>query len=157
MARTELCQLGRYQLYKQGTRKIVDWLLQTAGRFINTSPFLLPDKKKDRSSIKARALVALAEAIVSAQRTSVSPLITATIIELVWEVIEGRQASAAWYATQPAASNEAESANDTHKYFIGVLRDVHRILSSNQPLENPDVTKDCGRMNQIHQIRCFSR
>lgn len=142
MAQTEPCQLGRYQLYKQGTKKIVDWLIQTAGRSVDISPFLLPDKTKTCNKIKPRALVALAEAIVSAQRTSASPLITVTIIELVWEVIEGRQASAEWYAIQPAASTEAESANDTHKFFIGVLRDVHRILTSNQPPEIPDLAKD---------------
>lgn len=128
-------QLGRYELYKAGTKKIVDWLTRNASRYIDISPFVTVGKSSTTSKISARALVSLAEVIVSTHRTS-NPLptgitTTSTITKLIREVIDGRQASADWYATQPT-SDEAELGNEAHRFFIEILREIHSLLISVQ-------------------------
>lgn len=137
-------QLGRYQLYKAGTKKIVEWLIRTASHFADISPLLVAGKSNTSSRINARALVSLAEIIVSAHSVphclSAGFEITSTVIELVQKVIDGRQASADWYANQPA-SDEAETENEAHQFFIETLRKVHCLLTSVQVQKFPGIAK----------------
>lgn len=137
-------QLGRYQLYKAGTKKIVEWLVGTASRCADISSLHNAGISKTTSNIEARALVSLAKIIVAAHRTPSCPLtgivVTPTIVLLLQKVIDGRQASADWYATQPA-SDEAVSGNKSHQFFINILREVHCLLESVQQLVKSGVRR----------------
>lgn len=146
--------LGRYELYKAGTKKIVDWLTLNASRCVDISQFITCRKAKTRN-IKVRSLISLAEAIVLAHRSSDPPatdvVVTSTIVRLVREVIAGRQASAEWYAMQPTSA-EAVELNEQHTFFIGVLQKVHDLLISiQQPREFRSEKEKAGEENTTNQ------
>lgn len=103
---------GRYQLYKQGTARIVAWLVETASKIADTpkslcslntldgAPNSTQRKQKSVTIVKTRELLAFARVIATASLSRVPP----AIIDLIAQVIEGRQACADWYALEPAST-----------------------------------------------------
>ncbi|KAK3635432.1 hypothetical protein LTR56_014716 [Elasticomyces elasticus] len=123
----------RYRRYKAGTTKITGWL-KTAAKGcsdIGQSLANLCDADDDagatRGSMTAQDLVRLATVIATSTQPKVE--IPLEILVVVEDVIEGRQASADWYAgTDHGVDGETEKANQRHRKFIEVLKKVHSVL-----------------------------
>jgi len=123
---------GRYKFYKAGTKKLINWLANSAGRCSDLKsiikslgcglPFKRSKKNKHSSDatveIRASELVKLAEVIAN----SGSPVeIPETIIQIAKDVIAGREECAGWYASQALQDGgELEKENESHRYFIMV-------------------------------------
>lgn len=126
---------GRYKVYKAGTKKLVDWLVNTAGHCCDLRAIIkslhgrLPTEndsatnKKSRTvaptyELKTQELVRLAQAIVDSELLVVVPQ---NIIQVLQDVIAGRQECAEWYATQALEeSGDLAEENQSHRYFIMV-------------------------------------
>lgn len=123
--------IGRYKLYKAGTRKLVDWLTTAAGKCCDLRSVIRSlraeasvkrsTKKPNRASPPASQLctselLKLAGAIVNAQPPVEVP---AAILEILRDVIAGRRECAGWYASQSLESGgDVEKENLSHQYFI---------------------------------------
>ncbi|KXT02615.1 hypothetical protein AC579_5449 [Pseudocercospora musae] len=77
---------GRHLLYKAGTKKVIDWLLCTAGALRDIAHILDTPQKKSNSTAKARDMLTLARTITPANANA--PL---AIAELPFNVIEPQQ------------------------------------------------------------------
>ncbi|KAK4499194.1 hypothetical protein PRZ48_009707 [Zasmidium cellare] len=115
--------LGRQILYKASTKRFLEWLVQTAERCTTAQTLTAAAPSRSTKRITTRDIISFAEAI-----STSSALVPAAIIRLLEEVIEGRQACADWYALQPLTKDLAEE-NESHAFFIGVLRQVLGLLS----------------------------
>lgn len=67
-------------------------------------------------------------------------------MRLLEEIIEGRQACADWYALQPK-TEDLDRENEGHQFFIEVLRDVYKLLSSLVP---PATTEGADQPKSRH-------
>lgn len=117
---------GRYVLYKEGTARVVRWLTTNA-----SSCSIACANATCQAVISTRDLLRFARAIANAQ----SPVdIPTAILELLADVITGRQICANWYAGQvPGVSTEdatIDSSNKSHTHFVGVLQDIYDMLKS---------------------------
>jgi len=124
--------IGRYKLYKDGQDKLLRWLIRAARRHqdIKTIQDLQVDESGGITST-SRTWAALATAVSAAK-----VIVPAQIIKIAAEVITGREAAAAWYEALNAASDgQLVVANRRHAYFIGVLKNVYRVLQSTTPGE----------------------
>ncbi|KAK5738241.1 hypothetical protein LTR17_006118 [Elasticomyces elasticus] len=124
---------GRYHRYKAGTTKITRWLKSAAKRCNDIGHALatlcIADDATDaaRGSITTQDLVRLATVIATSTQPKVD--IPLEILVVIEDVIEGRQASAEWYAgTEHGVDGETEKANRRHRQFIEVLKEVLSIL-----------------------------
>lgn len=125
--------LGRYKIYKAGTKKLVEWLVASAGRCCDLNAIIkslacgLPLKasKKGRKhtdtpslEIRVQELLKLAQAIANSEPSSNIP---ESIIQILKDVIAGRQECADWYAAQALKDGgKLEKENETHRYFLMV-------------------------------------
>ena len=110
---------GRYQQYKRGTHKIVEWLWDAAKDAIKVKKIAVP--RTSTGSIGIKGLLFLAEIVTQTAKAAVP----VRIVDLLREVISARKDFATWYSSQPcsvAASNEA------HRHFIAVLQQVYDTL-----------------------------
>ncbi|KAK3722471.1 hypothetical protein LTR37_002463 [Vermiconidia calcicola] len=134
---------GRYKVYKAGTKKLVDWLVNTAGHCCDLRAIIKSlhgrlstendsaTNKKSRTvaptyELKTQELVRLAQAIVDSELLVVVPQ---NIIQVLQDVIAGRQECAEWYATQALEeSGDLAEENQSHRYFIMVLQRIKELL-----------------------------
>ncbi|KAK5113585.1 hypothetical protein LTR85_010814 [Meristemomyces frigidus] len=135
--------LGRYKLYKAGTKKLINWLASSAGRCSDLKSIIKslgcglpcrPSKKSQRSgsgsdvsiTIPTQELLKLAEAIAASDPPVEIP---ESIIQIAKDVIAGREECAEWYAAQALQDGgELENENESHRYFI---------MSKRKPPQNP--------------------
>lgn len=131
--------LGRYKLYKAGTAKLTQWLASTAGKCCDLKSVIKSlscglqarTTNKVRSSespieVRTQELLKLAEVITSSSQTLEIP---EAIIKTAENVIDGRQECAEWYSAQALqGGGDLEKENDSHRYFILVLRKILRLL-----------------------------
>ena len=117
--------VGRYRLYKQGTRSLVYWLTQTAAKYCDLKSIIkslatsgAPAKQIDTAGVEIRSaeLLRLAEVIAN---TEPPPDVPEGIVLIAKDVIEGRELCAVWYSTQALQAGSAlEKENDGHRFFI---------------------------------------
>ncbi|KAK4539781.1 hypothetical protein LTR36_010369 [Oleoguttula mirabilis] len=133
--------LGRYKLYKAGTTRLVQWLASSAsqccdlksivkslGSGLRAKPTKPKKTKRPETPVEIRTqeLVKLAEAIASSHFSIDVP---ERIIEIVQDVIAGREECAEWYAAQALQDGgELEKENESHRYFIMVLKRIKDLL-----------------------------
>ena len=113
---------GRYALYKEGNARIVRWLAKNAA---SCSAAFANVHLKD--SISTSNLLRFANAIAES-----AVEIPGAILDLLADVIAGRQFCAKWYTAQ-ATSDQAETAVSeqsirSHSHFLEVLQQVYAIL-----------------------------
>lgn len=136
MASKEL--ISRYKLYKSKTNGLLYWLTKTAGTCIDLKAVVksweLPPSETEKKNhaptpaveLRTTELIKLAEVIAAASPPVEIP---EGIILIVQDVIHGREEAAAWYAAQALEDGgKLERENETHRYFILVLRRVLSIL-----------------------------
>ncbi|KAK4618927.1 hypothetical protein CLAFUW4_12296 [Fulvia fulva] len=128
---------GRYQRYKANTDKLITWLVETANRQCDVTRLVRSLRgqrdwgqyaKDTIFEVRAAELVPLAQAIIAAR-----PLvgIPAGIMTTAKDVIVGRQSSADKYARRSMKRFSALLDEDiAHQHFIGVLQQVHDVLST---------------------------
>lgn len=124
---------GRYQQYKRGTHKIVEWLWDAAKDAIKVKKIAVP--RTSTGSIGIKGLLFLADIVTQTAKAAVP----VRIVDLLREVISARKDFATWYSSQPcsvAASNEA------HRHFIAVLQQVYDTLL---PCREGQVAKEKDR------------
>ncbi|KAK5721712.1 hypothetical protein LTR15_006303 [Elasticomyces elasticus] len=113
--------VGRYKLYKAGTKELLRWLANTASSCCDTQRS--PDQP---IKLSTRDLIALAKAIASADPAIGIP---SNITELAEKVIAGRQHCADWYAAQPSTTDKTlVEDNEKHAHFITTLKVVASLL-----------------------------
>jgi len=129
--------LGRYRLYKSGTKRLIDWLTNSASHCCDLKSIIksLDTNFKTKISktkgaetpleIRTQELLKLAEAIAKSQ-----PLVDIpdTITQIAKDVIAGREECAEWYSAQ-ALGGDVERENESHRYFIMVLQKILKLLS----------------------------
>lgn len=133
--------LGRYRLYKTGTKRLIDWLANSASHCCDIKTIIksLADGQDPRAAKKAgkqvdlkleirtQELLRLAQAIVASQTPVDVPR---DIIEIAEDVIAGREECAEWYAAQALeGGGDLEQENASHQYFITVLQRVLKLLN----------------------------
>ena len=114
----------RYTLYKEGTTRLVRWLVRTVSScsiaFVNA-----PTKDTHSTADLTRYARAILAAIPPAD-------IPSSILELVNDVIVGRSVCADWYSSRAARSStdqsELRAGNRSHRHFIQVLQEVRDTL-----------------------------
>ncbi|EME43843.1 hypothetical protein DOTSEDRAFT_34412 [Dothistroma septosporum NZE10] len=127
----------RYQVSKAGTSKVVTWLVQQGRHFCDISSITKPRETRltrDSERIEApatilssaRGLIELKQALVTAHESDStnSTLVPAAVLELLDEVIAGRQACAEWYQQQIPN----DESNMSHAHFIQTLQRVEELL-----------------------------
>ena len=133
--------VGRYKLYKKGTRSIVYWLTQTAGQLVDLKDIIHSlvsaasgDKHTKQSTkggtqeleIRPAELVKLAE-VISKSKPAVD--IPEGITLIIKDVIAGRKECGSWYAAQTfEKSSSMNKENESHRFFVLVLERVYSIL-----------------------------
>lgn len=116
--------VGRYRLYKEGTARLERWMVHTARPHSALASSL--SGPLDHGALTTRNWVQLARVMAAAEVK-----IPQSILEVFADVIDGREAAARWYGAQSDGSDEVTVANDgRHVHFVGILREVHGILSS---------------------------
>ncbi|KAK3628578.1 hypothetical protein LTR56_018521 [Elasticomyces elasticus] len=126
--------VSRYKRYKAGTAQVVSWL---APRFL----FRSSSKDLETIRIKTRELRKLAEVITDSDPPVQVP---AALIQVLDDVIAGREECASWYAAQAIDdATKLAAQNETHAHFIGILKEVRELLRKNaeQATEAPRVVK----------------
>jgi hypothetical protein len=143
---------GRYKVYKQGTNKLIEFLITAAGRCCDLKTIVhsiknkITIKKSNKSqpkfALKTSELVKLAQAVADSDPPIDVP---ESVIQILRDVIAGREECNSWYAAQPV-KDDLEEQNETHRYFIKasfiilvnpnliadplqVLQRVHELLS----------------------------
>ena len=117
--------VGRYKLYKQGTRNLVYWLTVTAEQYCDLKTVIRALRESESSPQQARPaglevrqaeLVQLAELIATAEPP---PDVPEGIVLIAKDVIQGRECCAEWYSAQALQTgSDLEKENDGHKAFI---------------------------------------
>lgn len=133
--------VNRYRQYKAGTTRVVDWLAQTARRSRDVTSILpslrsannaAKHAKKNKSpagqetkvKVTTSQLLSLARVIADAGLH-----VPDEILGTLYTVIGAREESASWYMSIHCHSNnEVAEQNDSHQYFINVLREIAKIL-----------------------------
>ncbi|KAK4498022.1 hypothetical protein PRZ48_010678 [Zasmidium cellare] len=125
--------VNRYVRYKAGTKQVVQWLATTASHLCDITAhldclkfdFSKPVSVAARSQVqvKTKELLELTSIIVTTEPPISIPLEILVVLE---DVINLRQASANWYATQSVS----HTGNDGHTFFIKILQEIHGLLSS---------------------------
>lgn len=136
MASREL--ISRYKLYKSKTRDLLYWLTKTAAthadlkaiiKSLSTLPAASSAQRATQTpelELKTTELVKLAEVIRLADPPAEVP---EGIILIVQDIIVGREECAEWYSAQALEEGgRIEKENETHRYFILVLRRILGIL-----------------------------
>ncbi|KAK5119619.1 hypothetical protein LTR85_007448 [Meristemomyces frigidus] len=145
-----------YQRYKTGTKCVVQWLAETAGRRADLTS-LLPRVNGDSHEhsavvrLSSADLLRLAEGIA----TSVKPKrpaptgidVTLSVLE---HVIAGRRECSEWYRCN--ADNEGKDAakeDKSHRHFVDVLETVlHHLSYAHQHSHNPSSKKGKGKQER---------
>ena len=129
--------LNSYKLYKAGTKKLIEWLASTASRCCDIKTIVQScgaSLKRGSSTtdgrceveIRTREVLKLAEVVATSEPPVAIP---STIIDIAKDVIAGREECADWYAAQALQGGSGlEEENETHRYFILVLRKVSKLL-----------------------------
>jgi len=86
---------------------------------------ILSTRISSNESVATSQWVELAESVA---RAAVE--VPRSILEVTVDVIRGREAAAKWYGARGRGSEELAADSDRHVYSIGVLKEVHTILSS---------------------------
>ena len=132
----------RYRQYKDGTAKIVNWLVNT-GRNCQDATQIIPalettgqSSKPRRKNKKAAETRETTLPVTASQLSTLTKVIVeasvpipANIINTIQTVIHGRQTCAGWYATL-ASSTDSRVAEQGHQHFITVLQEIQRLLTS---------------------------
>ncbi|KAK3716046.1 hypothetical protein LTR37_006776 [Vermiconidia calcicola] len=134
---------GRYKVYKAGTKKLVDWLVNTGDRCCDLKAIIksfqgrLPTKHDEAANkkfgtaaptyeLRTQELVKLTQAIVDSEPPVAVP---ENIIQVLQDVIAGRQECAEWYSSQALEkSGELAEENQSHRYFIMILQRIKELL-----------------------------
>lgn len=161
--------VSRYMRYKAGTKQVVNWLANTAAEhcdlrgvlgclknepatrhptaaaFSRGQPGSLTSGGAKATSdpktsatvrVKSHELLVLAKSIVAAKQHTVP----AGILQIIQDVIDGRQNCAGWYASQTAAEDvEMANENAGHLHFIEVMLEVQQHLSKLQTTPGSEV------------------
>jgi len=117
---------GRYALYKEGTAKLVRWLKTNAS--LSSAAYANAYLKV---IVSTGDLLPFAGAIAG---VGASVRIPGSLLDLILDVITGRQVCADWYASpasEPAVDTAAEeTSNRAHRHFITVLQEIYDTLSA---------------------------
>ncbi|OCL13413.1 hypothetical protein AOQ84DRAFT_359795 [Glonium stellatum] len=116
---------SNYQRYKDGTRKIVDWLFET----VKVCPTYQTFAGYTASTVLVGLYPAIARAIAE-PRTEIE--VPGKIIRLLGGVIIGRKRSASWYDNAENSPGPVPRDNSQHRHFIAILE---RILLILEPLK----------------------
>lgn len=142
----------RYQRYKAGTRKTVQYLFGLASKCRETSArcrelsntlscFKLGKHANTAASVQKPLRISTPDLLRLAQTIAAAEP-PAEIANQFWtvltDVIELRKQCSSWYASQ-AMDDKSKLAKDnhTHEYFIGVLQRIYDILSFLRPHSSP--------------------
>ncbi|KAK4499198.1 hypothetical protein PRZ48_009711 [Zasmidium cellare] len=109
----------RYTLYKTGTKKIVSWLLETAAKVGFGDPHYKPT-----GPIAVKKMVKCADAIAKTQQSEHIP---GSMIDLIDEVIRGRQAYSDLFS-QRTTTQKPDPSDISHQHFIDALQGIHQTL-----------------------------
>ena len=169
---------GRYGLYKRGTQKVLDWLVDTADRCCDirsmigslrpvssetktntkTKPGKPKEEQKELVNITTQEIMALAIAIVDSPGKSIQ--MPAQVFYILEDVIKGRKQSAAWYQSSDQDGTMADG-NRSHQHFIALLekiRDMFAALGTRdtdkQPL--PGTAKKSNKSNKSDKMDSLS-
>ena len=118
---------GRYKLYKKGTDTLLQWLVETASTCCDVNAITGVRRKGfERYTLATGDWLKLAKKIETA-----GDEVPHEILRITAEVIRGREAAAKWYGTQRTnTSTNLSPDDDGHLFFIDVLKEIHRMLSS---------------------------
>ncbi|KAK5709154.1 hypothetical protein LTR17_020030 [Elasticomyces elasticus] len=123
-----------YQRYKSGTKKVVQWLAETAGTECIGIASSAPSKT---IQLTTKHLIQLAEKIAgdASKDSAPSTGLTDTISKLC-DVISGRRECSSWYRQKAELAGEKDAS---HSHFIEVLNTVlaHLKRASEQSLPYP--------------------
>ncbi|KAM7188590.1 hypothetical protein V8F33_010555 [Rhypophila sp. PSN 637] len=157
---------GRYQIYKQGTQKVLEWLVDTANQICYIVSLIksmrpgyteIKDKINNKTivTITTREMITLAQAIASSSSTTGFEM-PMEILDILQDVIKRRKDFADGYKQLEVDSEDIEVDNLSHQYFIGVLQRVHAILST-MPTKadmNPGGKSKPGGTKKAHLEPC---
>lgn len=122
--------VSSYKRYKAGTKQVINWLANTAAQYCDLRDVL--DCARTGSAlhttirVKTHELLTLAKVIAAAKQSTVP----AGILEVLQDVISGRQSCAGWYASQTTEDDsEMVDRNETHLHFVSILQTVLGYLS----------------------------
>lgn len=144
--------IGRYKRYKAGTKQVIEWLARTADRVGDLASCLdclrpkangtkLSKADIETIRIKTHELKKLAALIADSDPPVGVPR---EVLQVLEDVIAGRQACASWYASQAIGDvSELASQNDSHAHFIHVLKQVQHIL---RPAEQNEESQEPTRL-----------
>ena len=147
--------LSRYQRYKAGTNKLVNWLTNTARSCEDISK-ILPSLRAARDLVKRtkhkhkqeQASNEAKVTLTTAQLLSVTQVVVKSAVQVPEDIIRtaqaviiGRQEHAEWFTACTSSSNSAQvEQNKTHQHFISVLKDILRLLQTSSG--NPRTRKN---------------
>lgn len=109
-----------YARYKLGTKRVVQWLADTAGRSSDgvDGPIV---------TLSTNDITELADSIAEAATNNAPPKDLESIIRILEDVIAGRSECAVWYKLKTAEQDRDEEfarSQTSHRHFIDVLRTV---------------------------------
>lgn len=138
-----------------GTYKVIKWLLESGERC--TPPLSKPTVAFTASKTKVDDLLPMATRIAASTEPKID--ITLELLDVLKDVINGRQLCADWYAALAKQPQQGGSENDkTHQYFLDVLKKIYEILQkehkSRRPKRKkkmPQLPTDTGDLTNLFQ------
>ncbi|KAF2165524.1 hypothetical protein M409DRAFT_24377 [Zasmidium cellare ATCC 36951] len=128
----------RYTLYKTGTKKVVSWLLDTATSIGYGDP-----KQKPTGPVAVHKMLKCATAIVKSQRVH----IPGSMVDLIDEVIRGRQTYADLFSSSRRSTEKPDSSDISHQHFIEALQAIHQTLKEARKKQKAE--KDGRNINSM--------
>ncbi|KAF7198398.1 hypothetical protein HII31_00137 [Pseudocercospora fuligena] len=110
---------SRYCLYKEGTNRLVRWIIKTASSCRRSLV------KSNNGVVSTKNLIECTEVIVSWKPPVDIPV---HILELLEDVILGRSLCAKFYTNKGKKSREEAEVDRSHAHFISVLEDMMALL-----------------------------
>lgn len=155
--------INRYQQYKRGTAKLVNWLANTARDCEDVSA-IVPSiraardaaKQSKRKQKRVEAPVDTKVMLTASQLVSLARVVAKAavkipddIVRTTKAVIAGRQVSADWHSScTSSADSIKEEQNRTHQHFIGTLQDILHILQTSKGYSASKSSKPSRRQQQ---------
>lgn len=113
---------GRYDLYKEGSDRLVRWVVKTA---LTCRRSII---KLSSSKVSVRDLLKCAELISTWDHPPIE--VPFEMIELAADVIAGRSTAVDFYSAQQQKSEAEKASNAGHIYFIEALKEVRDLLET---------------------------